>query len=151
MYIFSVFKRIHTVFPPYVPWPLVTVHKSMETFQGRKLFAEIRYGTYEVLHILTSFDHCGIPSIHLGYGISNWHQMLPLVANNVWKVELCYASLLILIFVEKSVLQQLRKTYFRILITTYFSIYSSVLLWGIYQCHEMHLTLLNSFLAEANC
>ena len=28
---------------PYVLWPLVTVHKSAETIQGRKLFAEIRY------------------------------------------------------------------------------------------------------------
>ena len=27
---------------PYVLWPLVTVHKSAETIQGRKLFAEIR-------------------------------------------------------------------------------------------------------------
>jgi hypothetical protein len=62
---------------------------------------------------------------------------------------LCYASLLI--FVEMSLLQQLRKTYFIIFSTTYFSIYSSVLLRGIYQCHEMQLTLLNSFLAEANC
>ena len=28
---------------PYVLWPLMTVHKSVETIQGRKLFAEIRY------------------------------------------------------------------------------------------------------------
>ena len=28
---------------PYVLWPLVTVHKSAKTIQGRKLFAEIRY------------------------------------------------------------------------------------------------------------
>ena len=28
---------------PYVLWPLVTVNKSAETIQGRKLFAEIRY------------------------------------------------------------------------------------------------------------
>ena len=28
---------------PYVLWPLITVNKSAETIQGRKLFAEIRY------------------------------------------------------------------------------------------------------------
>ena len=28
---------------PYVLWPLITVHKSADTIQGRKLFAEIRY------------------------------------------------------------------------------------------------------------
>ena len=28
---------------PYVLWPLVTVHKSVETIQGRKLFSELRY------------------------------------------------------------------------------------------------------------
>ena len=28
---------------PYVLWPFITVHKSAETIQGRKLFAEIRY------------------------------------------------------------------------------------------------------------
>ena len=28
---------------PYVLWPLVTVHKSAETIQGRKLYEEIRY------------------------------------------------------------------------------------------------------------
>ena len=33
---------------PYVLWPLVRVHKSAETIQGRKLFAEIRYAQKSV-------------------------------------------------------------------------------------------------------
>ena len=42
---------------PYVLWPLVTVtvHKSAETIQGRKLFAEIRYSSLSwlFLHLTT--------------------------------------------------------------------------------------------------
>ena len=34
---------------PYVLWPLVTVHKSEETIQGRKLFAEISVVFYDFL------------------------------------------------------------------------------------------------------
>ena len=38
---------------PYVLWPLVTVHKSAETIQVRKLFAEVRYA-----HLISNRERC---------------------------------------------------------------------------------------------
>ena len=55
MRVFSQVLSAETIFFwiwPYLLWPLVTVHKSAETIQGRKLFAEIRYFRSQILNIL---------------------------------------------------------------------------------------------------
>ena len=43
---------------PYVLWPLVTVHKSVETIQGRKLFKGGNYSRKYGIYISMAFNQC---------------------------------------------------------------------------------------------